>query len=517
MTHVDTPSAVDQHVFNEMPINVVRVYDMKLLSREDLQQETVQGITTMLQTASFDQMRDIQTRLEKNENIITAALLPIVRERTKYAILSHRWASHELDYATMKNLSNKTIPGLINRPGYFKVVRFAEKAKEYGCSYIWFDTGCINKMSSAEMEESIRSMFTWYRKAEICIVYLAQTAGKLNLVDKDAWFSRGWTLQELLAPLKMKFYSSNWMPITASLYDIDRTKPLESDTINMEFWNDLSAASGSYLLDAPHFRFDQIDPLTGIRPVESLHDFCPGIARARDVLHWASQRHTSRPEDMAYCLVGLLGLQLSIAYGEGHQTAFYRMQVELMQRSEDRGLFFWSGMRSPESSMLAATAAGFEDPVPWSKDGVRVDRHHAECLDLDPTISMTNCGIRMTIPKFPVTLASVTSSYETDAGRVYALSLKVQDLCCVANVNVLLASEPESVTTLIADTWSIGLLGSAFITHQGYPTFLPILLERTSGKASQRYRRLFTDRFLLDINIEEAGLTLKNPEVIYVK
>ncbi|KAL0959400.1 hypothetical protein HGRIS_014649 [Hohenbuehelia grisea] len=241
------------------------------------------------------------------------------------------------------------------------------------------------------------------------------------------------------------------------------------------------------------------------------------LIKAREVLHWASARQTTRPEDLAYCLIGLLNLELSVAYGEGYPTAFYRLQAEVMRRTEDRGLFFWCGAPSSYSTMFAASVAGFREPAPWSDAGVRSDWYYSSCLDADPTITLTNCGIRMSIPLYSVELnpGAGNTSRKTLGGVVYSLMLWVSGLSCQAKVQIQLQSElnPEE----IKESWVIGLLGSAYITHRKHSTFLPILLRRGSDSLSKRYFRLFSDRFLLDINIERDSPGLKDPEVIYIK
>ena len=130
----------------------------------------------------------------------------------KYAILSHAWLSAgEITYS---DWTNRTLPLDTKSPGYDKLAKFCKVASTYGCSLGWMDTVCINKQSSTELDESIRSMFKLYQEAKICIVYLAETAS-LEGMEKDKWFTRGWTLQELLTPECINFYSKNWTPLVS--------------------------------------------------------------------------------------------------------------------------------------------------------------------------------------------------------------------------------------------------------------------------------------------------------------
>lgn len=87
------------------------------------------------------------------------------------------------------------------------------------------DTCCIDKASSVELDEAICSMYRWYRDATVCIVHLADTV-MLADVTRDEWFKRGWTLQELLAPQRIKFFNKNWQPLTAAHNDKDKDSPL---------------------------------------------------------------------------------------------------------------------------------------------------------------------------------------------------------------------------------------------------------------------------------------------------
>lgn len=128
----------------------------------------------------------------------------------QYAILSHTWLpSGEVTYSEWKNRTALDTQS----PGYVKLAKFCQvAATEYGLRLAWMDTVCINKESSAELDESIRSMFKWYGGAKICIVYLAGTTS-LDDMERDNWFKRGWTLQELLAPHCVRFFTANWTAV----------------------------------------------------------------------------------------------------------------------------------------------------------------------------------------------------------------------------------------------------------------------------------------------------------------
>ncbi|KAH9946599.1 hypothetical protein B0H21DRAFT_658091, partial [Amylocystis lapponica] len=180
------------------------------------------------------------------------------------------------------------------------------------CDWAWSDTCCINKESSEELAESIRSMYRWYRDAHVCIVHLADTDSTAVLEDirRDQWFTRGWTLQELLAPTRIKFFSRQWQPLT----------PDDNDKHNGQLIDVLSTTTG-----IPHHH---------------LRSFLPGRDMIKEKMIWASGRDTTRVEDKAYCLLGLFDISMSILYGEGSR-AFLRLQAKLAKVKHNLDIFEW--------------------------------------------------------------------------------------------------------------------------------------------------------------------------------
>jgi hypothetical protein len=132
-----------------------------------------------------------------------------------YAILSHTWDSDEVTFSDFNGPKTK----IRNKKGYKKIKHCCEQARKDGFEYAWVDTCCIDKSSSSELSEAINSMFKWYKDASICYAHLSDVHGNTSdagLVDQfeaSRWFTRGWTLQELLAPSKIIFYSNDWKSI----------------------------------------------------------------------------------------------------------------------------------------------------------------------------------------------------------------------------------------------------------------------------------------------------------------
>ncbi|KJA19370.1 hypothetical protein HYPSUDRAFT_1095940, partial [Hypholoma sublateritium FD-334 SS-4] len=222
-----------------------------------------------------------------------------------YAILSHTWiSSGEITYSEWRN---PTAPLDKHSPGYDKLAQFCKVAAKRGLRLGWMDTVCINKESSTELDESIRSMFKWYRRADVCIAYLAETI-TLDDVKQDKWFTRGWTLQELLAPKFIKFFSKSWIALSdnPNLSDTSRTSPL------LYALSNASGLSMEELSSYPHI---------GRHPIWRK-------------MQWAANRKVTRGEDTAYSLMGIFDISMPIGYGEGAEHAFLRLVKEILNSKQ---------------------------------------------------------------------------------------------------------------------------------------------------------------------------------------
>ncbi|KAK0609667.1 heterokaryon incompatibility protein-domain-containing protein [Bombardia bombarda] len=216
----------------------------------------------------------------------------------QYAILSHTWQGEEVTFHDIADLSKARLMA-----GFAKIKGACDLAASQNFDYIWIDTCCIDKSSSAELGEAINSMFGWYQWSAVCYAYLSDVQ-EMEDVMQSRWFTRGWTLQELIAPLIMEFYSVNWT-ILGSKKD-------------REFRSLLSRASH---VDEPILLYPRL--------MNHIHQV--SVARK---MYWASSRITTRIEDEAYCLMGLFGVNMPLIYGEGH-NAFRRLQEEIINNSQD--------------------------------------------------------------------------------------------------------------------------------------------------------------------------------------
>ena len=225
-----------------------------------------------------------------------------------YAILSHKWGQKEVSLQEMQ----KPSPELRSTAGYQKVKRCCEQAASVGFEYVWIDTCCIDKTNNVELTEALNSMFHWYRKSRVCYSYLAdvpssdEPRSENSKFRKSTWFTRGWTLQELLAPLYVVFFGDDWTEIgtKSSLQEV-------------------------------------ISDISGIDSQVLLTSYAGEISVAQRMA-WASKRETARVEDKAYCLMGFFGVNMPMIYGEG-EKAFIRLQLEIMKLSDDHSIFAWTG------------------------------------------------------------------------------------------------------------------------------------------------------------------------------
>ncbi|KAH7396964.1 heterokaryon incompatibility protein-domain-containing protein [Phaeosphaeria sp. MPI-PUGE-AT-0046c] len=226
----------------------------------------------------------------------------------RYAILSHTWGADH-DEVTLADLEKDTGSP---KAGYKKLQFCADQAAKHGIRYFWVDTCCIDKANNTELTEAINSMFAWYRDAARCYVYLSDVSVDNSTSDppvqqewypafqQSRWFTRGWTLQELVAPVSVEFFS------------------VEGQRLGNKY----------SLLKELH-------DITGIS-MEALQGTPLDEFSVDERMSWIGQRKTKREEDMAYSLLGLFDVFLPLIYGEGRKKAFARLQREINVLSEEK-------------------------------------------------------------------------------------------------------------------------------------------------------------------------------------
>ncbi|KIO00993.1 hypothetical protein M404DRAFT_93046, partial [Pisolithus tinctorius Marx 270] len=243
------------------------------------------------------------------EQKLQTAIGSAVTDFFQIAMLSHRWGNDE---PLLREIEGKKIYDLRAIDGLAKLQYFCALALEKNFQWAWSDTCCIDKDSSTELQEAIGSMFSWYRRSSLTIVYLSDVSDAGSLAS-SVWFERGWTLQELLASPTVLFYMYDW-----SLYTKDDSTNHKTDPAVLQ----------------------ELQEATGIAK-QHLTDFHPGVDDARLRLHWASRRRTTRPEDIAYSLFGIFEVQLPVLYGESAENALGRLLAEIISRSGDVSVLDW--------------------------------------------------------------------------------------------------------------------------------------------------------------------------------
>ena len=311
-----------------------------------------------------------------------------VRDETvkTYAILSHRWEDDgEVSFQDMQN-SNVAF----DTTGYTKIQKSCAQAVKDGYSYVWVDTCCINSESSAELSEAINSMYRWYKASAVCYVFLADVLidtvnGDTNdqQISNSVWFTRGWTLQELLAPQHVVFYDLQW--------ELLGTKQTLSKLLTQRSGIGEASLNG--------------EPLS-----------------RRSIAHrmsWASERVTTRKEDIAYCLLGIFDVNMPMLYGEGEERAFLRLQEEIIKRSDDHTIFAWPIRRHNQPGLLADSPQAF-----------------AKCQNVRPMVSrkgrssysLSNRGLSIKLMAAPFVADTYIVRLECDDAQLPADDCSAEEL-----------------------------------------------------------------------------------------
>ncbi|KAI1256181.1 hypothetical protein MGN70_002343 [Eutypa lata] len=331
-------------------------------------------------------------------NVHTRKLEEFTGVIPSYAILSHTWTSEEVSLQDLTSPDREKKTG--RKKGYAKIEGLCAKTILDGYKYAWIDTCCIDKSSSAELSEAINSMYAWYQNSQKCYVYLEGVSARddhflqNSSFRKARWFGRGWTLQELLAPLELEFYDEDWK----YMFMIDRRAR------NYVWW----AGSKERFRSEQHMRLlSQITKISeGVLRCGNISDTCIAARLA-----WAANRMTTRVEDTAYCLLGLLEVNMPLLYGEGNR-AFLRLQQAIISVQNDNSLLAWgydllssTNRIYSNRSVLALSPAAFSQ----CRDFKALPEHYTRELmgSSGPFPStMTNVGLQIVLPIISIDLAN---------------------------------------------------------------------------------------------------------------
>lgn len=320
----------------------------------------------------------------------------------RYAILSHTWGEPEdevtfqdmekLRQSVSTSLSSSSIEAasieIRRKPGLEKILFTCQQAKEDDLDWAWVDTCCIDKTSSAELDESITSMYRWYEQSTQCYAYLSDVPDGLvgdlfaSRLRASRWITRGWTLQELIAPWEVKFFGLSWKYLgTRSSY---RTVIHDITRIPKQL---LKCDPGNPFSDPRHYS-------------------------AAQKMSWAAGRKCKKVEDVAYCLLGLFDIYMPLHYGE-RSRAFVRLQEEILRKTDDHSLFAWTGtaedglLEYQMSNSIFATS-----PLNFINSGDIVVFHE----ELGPLAKMTTHGVKIRLP-MEQGMGSLIQTHPVSCGR----------------------------------------------------------------------------------------------------
>ncbi|KAF9230043.1 hypothetical protein BU15DRAFT_84122 [Melanogaster broomeanus] len=332
-----------RYINNEIPDRFIDTSTMKFVERKDVFDIFRDEIATVMDGVTAAGIKSygrdpLTLYLQQRKRTLREIEIEIV----KYATLSHRWdAAGELTYRDVTAGKHRNIAG------FEKLTHFCKAAKSLGYKLAWSDTCCIDRWNGSELNQAIQAMFKWYAHSHLCIVHLAESFSSLDF-DHEPWFTRGWTLQELLAPRRVKFYNKAWQPLSP-----DTTTNDKDDNILLRALSDA----------------------TSIPEVVIAADNSKGIngRRVSEIMSWASKRETTRVEDIAYSLIGLFKVNLTTKYGEG-ERAFPRLVEAIMKRRPDWDVLAWVGKASQDYPAIPSSPAcypKFTEPMvsgdvgPW--------------------------------------------------------------------------------------------------------------------------------------------------------
>jgi hypothetical protein len=327
-----------------------------------------------------------------------------------YAILSHTWGTDEVSFQDMQAGAFRT------KLGFEKINYTCTEARKRGLRWAWVDTCCVDKTSSAELTEAINSMYRWYQESTICFAYLTDVPGGSDLRNEDSpyrrsrWFTRGWTLQELIAPAKVDFYGQGW----------------------------------SFLGDRL-ILCSLISSITGIPHKVLLGGENLGLFSVAQRMSWASKRQTTRTEDTAYCLLGIFDINMPLLYGEGSK-AFQRLQEEILKQTDDQSLFAWTV--SPHS-LRAWTLAGVlaESPAEFLESADVLKLHK----EMGEPSTLTKKGVQMHAYVGDVAFPETSHFHNYcqplgDRGpRLALIALNCSSVLSARNYVLVMRTDPEDI------------------------------------------------------------------------
>ncbi|KAF5501614.1 Vegetative incompatibility protein HET-E-1 [Colletotrichum siamense] len=365
----------------------------------------------------------------------TLKLQEIVDPSTaNYAILSHTWEHDEVSFQDISDLDSAR-----KKAGFSKISNTCELARQRSIPYAWVDTCCIDKSSSAELSEAINSMFQWYKLSVVCFVYLsdftfdipfssftAYTAEEKAL-SSSRWFTRGWTLQGLIAPSSIIFYNAQWKALATKTELAEKLERITS---------------------IPQAVLESRQLLRTV----------PVAAK----MSWAAHRKTKRIEDRSYSLLGIFDINMPMLYGEGAR-AFRRLQEEIARETDDLSLFAWQAKeRSPDGSLMPSLKQEFRGILSRSPEefvgGPKLRRNANDEEDVCD-FSLANKGVR------------IDTTFRKGKNGIYVMNLGLSDSETGADVCISLVRTADGFVR--SHPWSLFCnIDDAFPKKQAFTAYV---------------------------------------------
>jgi tetratricopeptide (TPR) repeat protein len=430
----------------------------------------------------------------------------VVATYFRYVMLSHRWEVRE---PSLHDIQDKVVYDLEPIGGIVKLQSFCKTARDMGYLWTWIDTCCIDRTNNVEVQQSVNSMFIWYHHSALTIIYLSDVPplSQRGALASSVWNTRGWTVQEFLAPNIVLFYQKDW-----TVYLGDHSPNHKKSIAIMQ----------------------EMEHATGIG-VQALVAFRPGMRDAREKLQWASTRRTTRQEDIAYSLFGIFGVKLPVIYGEKKQRALGRLLQEVIARSGDITALDWVGQSSDFNSCLPADVVWYSAPscrLPLSEDEIQTSissLRHVVAVDLALKLyalldnlnapRFANCRLHLPCITFRVTEIKGSRAQGQEIYEVKADGLRDLHITTQNKLIQFSSLRPTMQTFLLVRPWDRSLLelpdflADIQSVDDCTPPPSPLLdsspvspaeQESVASEASEREDPDFTD----DMQIVEDHLTL---------
>ncbi|KAH7222759.1 hypothetical protein BKA60DRAFT_452774 [Fusarium oxysporum] len=387
-------------------------------------------------------------------NVSTLQLKEFIGQVPPYAILSHTWTEEEVLYSDIGTLTSSS------KQGYPKLVGCCRKAAQDGFEWAWIDTCCIDKSSSAELSEAINSMYKWYQKATVCYAYLQDVTTETSTITdvfhitefgRSRWFTRGWTLQELIAPQIVELCSKEWTVIGTK-------KSLASS----------------------------IESATGI-PITVLRGSHPSSYNVAERMSWASARTTTREEDLAYCLLGLFDVNMPLLYGEGAKS-FIRLQEQILRQEEDYSMFAWTLQQDNPIADSETSSTGF---LAWSPSQFSKSSLHAQASKHTQDQKMVDHGHAFPPPSEPELDAEKQSIeyrvlHEKEYGRMFRGQRSIVALQSVRTSPPEFTSRGLRINLHVLFPTDLHLAPVAWLSYETEDSLVCVLIERDYESARRR-------------------------------